>query len=147
MSAVTFTNTITINRAAADVFSYLAKFENIPRWNYAIAETRKVSDGPVGVGSRYWQIRTVPNRAEEYFEVVEFEPRRKLGIHGDIGPFSGCLAYLLEDGGGITALTNACQLHGRGPLGAVAPLLTRQVRSAVAANLEVLRQLLERGEA
>jgi uncharacterized protein YndB with AHSA1/START domain len=145
MSAVTFANTLTINRPLADVFAYLAEFENIPRWNYAIAETRKISDGPVGVGTRCWQLRTIPSRAEEYFEVIEFEPRRKLAIRGDIGPLSGDIAYVLEDTPGGTALTNACSLRARGAAGLLAPLLTQRVSSAVAANLDVLRQLLEGG--
>ena len=59
-----FVNTITIDRAPGAVFAYLAEFENVPRWNYAIAETRKVTDGPVGVGARYVQLRTIPSRTE-----------------------------------------------------------------------------------
>ena len=146
MSPVTFTNTITIDRAPADVFAYLSEFENIPRWNYAIAETRKISEGPVGVGTRCRQIRTVPNRTEEYFEVIEFEPERALAIRGDTGPFSADIAYLLEHVQGATVLKNTCSLRARGAAGLVAPLLTRRVRSAVAAHLGVLQQLLERGE-
>jgi len=147
MSPVTFTNTITIDRAPADVFAYLSQFENIPRWNYAIAETHKISEGPVGVGTRCRQIRTIPSRAEEYFEVTEFEPERALAIRGDIGPFSGDISYLFEHLQGATVLKNTCSLRARGSTGLVAPLLTRRVRSAVAANLGVLRQLLERAEA
>jgi uncharacterized protein YndB with AHSA1/START domain len=147
MSPLTFANTITINRPPVDVFAYLAAFENIPRWNYAIAETRKIGEGPVGVGTRYRQLRTIPSRAEEYFEVIEFQPERRLAIRGDIGPLSGDVAYLLEEGDGTTTLTNACTLRARGATGLLAPLLTRQVSSAVAANLDVLRQLLEGGDA
>lgn len=146
MSPVAFVNRITINRAPAEVFAYLATFENVPRWNYAIAQTRQVGDEPVGVGTRYRQIRTIPKRTEEYFEVTEFEPQHRLAIRGDIGPFSGDIAYLLEDARTGTALTNTCTLHARGAGALLAPLLTRQVSSAVAANLDVLRQLLERGE-
>ncbi len=58
-----FTNTITIDRPPAEVFAFLAQFENVPRWNYAISETRKISRGPVGVGSRYVQARTLPTRS------------------------------------------------------------------------------------
>lgn len=147
MRPVAFANTIAIDRAPAEVFAYLAAFENIPRWNYAIAETRKIGDGRVGVGTRFRQTRTIPNRAEEYFEVTEFEPERRIAIRGDIGPFSGDITYLLEDTRTGTALTNTCTLQARGAKGLLAPLLTRQVSSAVAANLDVLRQLLERGEA
>jgi uncharacterized protein YndB with AHSA1/START domain len=147
MSSLTFANTITISRPPADVFAYLAAFENVPRWNYAIAETRKLGEAPVGVGTRYRQLRTIPSRAEEYFEVIEFQPQRELAIRGDIGPFSGEIAYLLEETPDGTTLTNTCALRARGATGLLAPLLTRQVSSAVAANLDVLRQLLERGDA
>src|SRR5215472_1479027 len=64
-----FTNTTTIARRPAEVFAYLAHFENVPRWNYAISDTRKTSSGPVGVGSHYRQTRTLPTQSEETFEV------------------------------------------------------------------------------
>jgi uncharacterized membrane protein len=46
-TAASFENTVTIRRPIAAVFAFLADFENIPAWNYAIVETRKVSPGPV----------------------------------------------------------------------------------------------------
>jgi uncharacterized protein YndB with AHSA1/START domain len=61
---VKFTNTITINRPPATVFAYVADLENLPRWNYAIQETRKTTSGPVNVGTQYRQIRAVPTRSE-----------------------------------------------------------------------------------
>jgi hypothetical protein len=45
-----FENTVTIRRPIAAVFAFLADFENIPAWNYAIVETRKVSPGAGGWG-------------------------------------------------------------------------------------------------
>ena len=64
---------MTIRRPAEEVFAFLADFENIPRWNYAIEETKKASAGPVGVGTRYRQTRSVPARSVEAFEVTVFE--------------------------------------------------------------------------
>src|SRR6266568_9139202 len=87
---------------------------------------------------------TIPTRSEETFEVVEFEPDRRLVIRGQIGPFSGDIAYLLEGAANATVLTNTCDLRAHGPLSAMAPLATRRVQSAVAANLDVLKQILER---
>ena len=138
-----FVNTITINREPAAVFSYLAEFENVPQWNYAIAKTQKVTDGPVQVGARYRQLRTVPARSEECFEVVEYEPDRRLRIRGQLGPLSGEISYVLQRVGDTTVLTNAADIHARGPLSIVDPVLTRRVKSSVAANLGVLKQILE----
>jgi uncharacterized protein YndB with AHSA1/START domain len=139
-----FTNTVTINRPTADVFAFLAHFENVPRWNHAISETRKITGGPVDVGSVYRQTRTLPSRSEETFEVTEFEPDRRLSIRGALGPFQGEITYLLEAAGNATALANTMNLQPSGPLRLVAPLAASRVKSAVAANLDTLKQILER---
>jgi hypothetical protein len=68
----TFENTVMIRRPIEEVFGFLSQFENVPKWNYAIVETRRVSEGPVGVGTIYHQVRSVPSRSEERFEVTAF---------------------------------------------------------------------------
>jgi carbon monoxide dehydrogenase subunit G len=139
-----FENTVTIRRPVAAVFAFLADFENVPAWNDAIVETRKVSPGPVGVGTTYRQIRSVPRRSQEGFEVTVFEPASRLEVQGELGPFEARLSYALEPAAGGTKLTNAVELRASGLLSMVAPLATSRVKRAVAANLDTLRQILER---
>jgi hypothetical protein len=141
---VNFTNTTVINRPPAEVFSFLADFENVPLWNYAISETRKISGGPVGVGSRYRQTRTLPARSEETFEVTEFEPDHKLAIRGPLGPFQADVSYLLTAAGDGTSVSNTMDLRPTGVSRLVAPLAGSRVRSAVATHLDSLKQLLEK---
>ena len=137
------TNTITINRQPAEVFRFLARFENVPLWNHAISETRKITAGPVGVGSRYRQTRTLATPTSETFEVTEFEPDRRLSINGALGPFRGEVTYQLTPAGDGTTLTNTMHLQPSGPLRFVAPLAAPRVKAAVAANLGTLKQILE----
>jgi uncharacterized protein YndB with AHSA1/START domain len=139
-----FANTVRIDRRPAEVFAFLARFENIPQWNYAISETRNEAGGPVGVGSRYRQTRTLPTRSEETFVVTEFEPDRRLSIRGALGPFHGDITYVLEPAGNGTILSNTMSLQASGPLRVVAPLATSRVKEAVAANLGTLKEILER---
>ena len=142
----TFENTVTIRRAVEDVFAFLADFDNIPTWNYAIVETNKTSPGPVGVGTTYRQLRSVPSRSEEGFQVTAFEPSSRLEVHGDIGPFTATISYLLAPTDHGTRLTNVVDLESAsGPLRLVAPLAASRVKTAVAANLHTLKQLLETG--
>jgi uncharacterized protein YndB with AHSA1/START domain len=143
----TFQNTVTIRRPIEDVFAFLADFENIPTWNYAIEQTRKTSPGPIGVGTTYRQIRTIPSRSEEGFEVTGFEPTRRLEIRGDIGPFAATVSYLLAPMGGTTQLTNAVDLAPSSrALRLLAPLAASRVKAAVAANLDTLRRIPETGQ-
>jgi len=140
-----FTITITINRPVADVFAYLADLEKLPRWNYAIQQTRKVSPGPVAIGTRYDQVRTVPTRQEESLEVVELDDGRKLTVRGTLNKLPARLGYDLEPVGETTVLTNSVELTVQGPLVLASPLATRHVKQAVAANLAVLKEILEGG--
>ncbi len=138
-----FSNTITICRPAADVFAFLSHLENLPRWNYAICETRMTSPEPVGVGSRYVQTRRLPTRSTDMLEIIEYLPNQTLSIRGRFGLLSGTSTYLLEGFGDITRLTNTMNLITTGALSVVALVATAQVRSAVAANLVVLKEIVE----
>ena len=140
----TFENTVTIRRSVEDVFRFLADFENLPRWNYAIVETRKVSQGPVGVGTIYQQVRSVPSRSEERFEVTAHDPPRQLEIQGQLGPFPSRLSYALDAVPEGTRVTNAVELELRGPGRLLGRVAVPGVRDAVAANLQKLKELLER---
>ncbi|HEX5906492.1 MAG TPA: SRPBCC family protein [Propionibacteriaceae bacterium] len=109
-----FENTVMIGRPIEEVFGFLADFENIPKWNYAIVETRKVSQGPVGVGTIYQQVRSVPSRSEEHFEVTAHNPPCQLEIRGQLGPFPSHLAYALDAVPEGTRVTNSVELELRG---------------------------------
>jgi uncharacterized protein YndB with AHSA1/START domain len=138
-----FSNTITIDRHPAAVFGYLADLENLPQWNYAIQQTRKVTAGPVGVGSRYLQTRTVPVHREEGLEVIEFDPDRSLTVRGSLNSLRALISYTLRPDGDTTALTNTVDLQPPRALNLLAPIATHRIQSAVAANLNVLKQTLE----
>jgi len=139
-----FTNTVTIDRPPVVVFAYLAELENVPRWNYAISDTRKITAGPVGVGSRYVQTRTIPAPGKEHIEVIEFEPDRRITLRGSLNSFPAELSYTLHPDGKSTILLNSVGLRPPAPLNLLAPLATHRIKAAVAANLDVLKQTLER---
>jgi carbon monoxide dehydrogenase subunit G len=140
---VHFVNVVDVELPIEDVFAYLADFENVPSWNYAIAETEKTSDGPVGVGTTYRQVRTLPSRSEESFEVTVYEPHRSLGLSGTLGPFAADLEYQLESSERGTRLTNEVELRPRGIAGMVGRLANSKVKEAVADNLAELKRILE----
>jgi len=141
-------NTVTIMRPAEEVFAYLADAENLPRWNYAIEQTRKITAGPVGVGTVYRQTRTIPSRSQEEFEIVVFQPPGQLVLDGTFGPFRARTSYLLEPVAGGTGLTNRWELEATSaPLRLLAPVAIPRVKAAVAKNLRTLKQILENARA
>ncbi|HEX2153752.1 MAG TPA: SRPBCC family protein [Acidimicrobiia bacterium] len=138
-----FLNAVDIERPIEEVFAYLADFENIPDWNYAIVETQKTSEGPVGIGSTYRQVRSLPSRSEETFEVTDYRSHQSLTISGTMGPFIGDLKYRLESTARGTRVTNEVDLQPRGMVGLVGQLAGSRVKEAVATNLNELKRILE----
>ncbi|WP_328522352.1 SRPBCC family protein [Kribbella sp. NBC_00359] len=138
-----FTNTITIERPPDTVFAYLANLENLPRWNYALAETRQLTPGPPGVGTRYLQTRTIPVHAEETLEIIELTPNQQLTVQGTLNALPAHLTYTLLPEGTATTLSNTVNLQAPRPLNLLAPIALGRIKPAVAANLAVLKQLLE----
>ncbi len=52
-----FENTIRIDRPIGEVFAFLSDLENVPKWNYYVVEVTKLSNGPIGIGTIYHQVR------------------------------------------------------------------------------------------
>lgn len=139
-----FDNAVRIDSPTAEVFAFLSDFENVPLWNYAISATRRTNPGLLGVGARYTQVRTMPRYSSEAFEVTAFQPGRLVTIRGTLGPFRAESSYRLEDIDGSTLLTDSMRLEATGVRRLAVGLTGSQIRAAVAANLGVLKQLLER---
>lgn len=57
-----FENEIVIDRPADGVFAYWADLERVPERAATVIERRKLSDGPVGVGSRFHELSAAARR-------------------------------------------------------------------------------------
>ena len=118
-----FKNTITINKPRDVVFAYLANLEHLPEWNYAIRRTTQLTPGPVRVGTKYTQERTLPHVMTESLEITDFKPDFLLQISGGFGPFPfGISTYQLDTTGGGVLLHNHIRVEAKGPLALIAPL-------------------------
>jgi carbon monoxide dehydrogenase subunit G len=135
---IRFKNTVVIGRPGDEVFSFLSNFENMPKWNYFVLEVRKLTDGPVGLGSTFHQVR---KSDEQQYRIVEFEPDRTVAVETLSAPHLR-MRFALEPEGGGTKLTDEWELQPTG-LGLLAQLAAGKIRSAVAENLGKLKELLE----
>ena len=140
---IRFSNTIDIARTPADVFAYLADLEHTPEWNWAVTRTRKLDPGPVAVGTRFRQTRSVPRQAVEVLEVTRLDADRRIDIVEDLAPLAAHLTYELSPVPHGTRLSNVVELDPPGPHGFLGSLFTDRIQASVAQNLGVLRTVLE----
>jgi uncharacterized protein YndB with AHSA1/START domain len=139
-----FSYTVEIQRSPRDVYAYLAEMEKAPRWNTSVSTTRKLTPGPLKVGSRFQHFGFPPERSAQTVEVTTLEPGRKLEVTGALGSFRGRSRFDLTPSGRGTRLTNTVELETPLAMRVVAPLARPRLRAAAAEDLHLLKRALER---
>jgi uncharacterized protein YndB with AHSA1/START domain len=142
---ITFTNTVNIDRPIDEVFAYLADLEHTPEWNWAITETKKVTPGPASVGTRYRQIRSVPQVSTEELEIIALDPDRRIEIRATLADLPAHLVYELDQVSTGTSVTNTVEIEPQGVFRLIGPVVGGRAKNAVAENLSKLKELLEAG--
>jgi carbon monoxide dehydrogenase subunit G len=75
--------TITVKGAIDDVFAYVADFANSEEWDPGVARTERLTEGAVGVGSRYRvMVRFFGRTAPMEYEITEYDPPRRVVLTG-----------------------------------------------------------------
>jgi uncharacterized protein YndB with AHSA1/START domain len=137
--------TVTIARPTDEVFAFVADGTTAPRWRPAVLDIALESGS--GLGARYRQGVTGPGgrRIAADYEVVAYEPPRRLGFRATAGPVRPTGEYRFESVPEGTKLTFSldAQLSGIARL-----LMGRAVQSSMDAevgSLDRLRSILESG--
>jgi uncharacterized protein YndB with AHSA1/START domain len=145
----TFRTAIHVDRPADDVFAVLADTEQMPSWYEAVTAVSKVRLGPIGRGSRYRLVRSLPGGVvENEVEITEYEPARRFTLSSISGPTPFRYRYTLEpvDGGRATALTLFGDITTEGLSGvpaALGPIATQAFKHGMGRNLAVLKRIVE----
>ncbi len=141
---IEFENTIGIDRPIAEVFAFLSDLENIPKWNYYVLEVTKLSNGLIGIGTIYHQVRKTD---EQDLRITELDQNHKMVVK--TLPQSSPrleMRFTLYEEGNTTCIRDEWRLDSGWP----APLEwlgVGKIKSAVAENLTKLKELLEKGQA
>ena len=140
---IEFENTIHIDRPIAEVFEFLSDFENIPKWNYFVLEVRKLSDGPIRIGTTYHQVRKTD---EQDIRITELDQNHKIVVK-TLPQSSPSLEmrFTLYEEGNTTRIRDEWRLESGWPA-PVEWLGTGRIKSAVAENLTKLKELVEEGQ-
>jgi uncharacterized protein YndB with AHSA1/START domain len=135
-----------IARPIEDVFAYVTDLRTEPLWDSAVRVAEVESGGPLRVGARVHNVRSVMGRAVETFnEITAYEPPRAFGFHGDV-PFPVRGGYRFTPEGSGTRIEFYSEAELRGVLGLLAPLTTRVFAAQMRARFVTLKALLEASE-
>jgi uncharacterized protein YndB with AHSA1/START domain len=136
---------VIIRRPVEEVFAYVTDLTHSAEWQAGLLEVRKLTDGPVGVGTRYAFVRQFMGRkVEAANEFVAYEPNRKVQFRIASGPMPGQGTYLFEATPDGTKVTSIVELEPGGLSRLATPLIAASLRREITAGLPVLKELVER---
>ncbi len=133
-------STVRIERAPEEVFDYIVDLRNELEWNPGVESMEKLTEGPVGTGTRYrakW-------KRSKYIEVecTAFDrPRRWVYVNG--GPVSVTLTIVLTAEGTGTRLVSRFDAHPHGLMRLGFPIFLRIMRRQEAETMSNLKRKLE----
>lgn len=100
-------------------------YDNHPRWESEVLEIRRLTDGPVGVGSRAVMVRKdFGRRSEVVYQCTEFEPDRRIAFDHVDSALSFHIAFTLTPTGPDSCECRvAVRARPRGALRLMTPLI------------------------
>jgi uncharacterized protein YndB with AHSA1/START domain len=136
---------IVISRPIADVFAYVANFENHPQWEKNFRQVRRLSAGDDGVGTKYECVFKVPGQqVTATLEITGYEPERRIGFRADKPAMAKPVGEILfaPEGAG-TRVTLRPRPEIGGPMRLIAPLMAGYIRRNNLSHLRLLKERLE----
>lgn len=139
---------ILIERPVAEVFDYVADERHEPAYNAAMLRSEKVTDGPIGVGTRFRAtVRQGLRPVDMEIEFTEYDRPRLLASTTDTETLHIAGTLTFGPAGSGTRMGWTWDLHPRGLMRALAPLVTWIGRRQEQRVWSGLKRLLESGEA
>lgn len=72
-----------VARPQHEAFAYTADFSNIQHWDPGVVSSTKITNGPVGVGTRYEvELRFGSGTTQMIYEIAVYEPYRRVVLVG-----------------------------------------------------------------
>jgi uncharacterized protein YndB with AHSA1/START domain len=137
----------TIDRAPSDVFAFVADQTNAPRWQQGLHEVRRLTPGPIGVGSEHQFLREFAGRRlQSRNRFVRYEPPRLVEFEIPAGWLSGRASYQVEPRGMASLLTSRMEFQAAGPGRLLEPLLARVLARDARRDDVTLKRILEKHE-
>ena len=133
-----------IKRPISEVFDFVSRAENMPKWAEKIVAAAQTSDGPVDVGTTCYVVAKAMGReATQEFVVTECVRDKIYVAKSTSGPMQIETRYDLEEADGGTNLRASVSANMSGIMAMAGPLIARKMKRQFEEDHANLKQMLE----
>ena len=136
---------IEVARDAADAFRYVSEFANAAEWDPGIAESRKLTDEPVRVGSEYDVVALFRDKRQRFrYRVTELDDGRRVVLAGVGDKATSVDEIVVEPEGAGSRITYTADIKLKGLRRVAEPLLKPMLKKTADDALAGLKRTLDR---
>ncbi|NIM94393.1 MAG: hypothetical protein GTO18_11890 [Anaerolineales bacterium] len=140
----TIEHSIVIDRPVEEVFAYVSDWGKQADWQPDILESKVITEGPIGVGSKAQEVRQFLGRKmETIIEVTAYEKDKSFTIKSNEGPVAFEAVQTFERVEGGTKVSIHAEAETGGFFKLAEPLVARSVKKQFEEDFERLKKLLE----
>ncbi len=128
---------IVVTRPPADAFRYIAEFAHTAEWDPGIAESRKLTEGPVRVGTQFDVVALFRGKRQRFlYTVTDLDEGRRIVLAGDGAQATSVDEITVEPNGDGSRVSYTAEVKLKGirriaePL--LKPMLTKTGKEALA---------------
>jgi len=144
---LTVEHSIEINKPVEQVWDFLTDFQNTPKWDIGVLETRQTSAGAAGLGTTFQNIGPfLGQTAVREYKVTEYEPKNKVTVKLMTSSKSiqnAEVCYVFEPAKNGTKLTFMGSVEFRGLFKLIQPILLQRAKRDGQGDLSNLKRLIE----
>ncbi|MGZ8782132.1 MAG: SRPBCC family protein [Gaiellaceae bacterium] len=134
---------IDVTRPAADAFRYAAEFEHTAEWDPGIAESRRLTDGPVRVGTQFDVVALFRGKRQRFlYTVTELDDGRRIVLAGDGEKATSVDEITVEPKGDGSRISYTAEIKVKGIARLAEPLLKPMLAKTAKEALDGLEQKL-----
>lgn len=143
--AIKFDLSVKINKPVGAVFEFMADPGNDMLWQSGVLDSKRISEGPMGVGTlEESENQLMGRRIKSTLEVTEYEINRKITYKTTSGPIPFEAKYIFDPiSEGETRVTFVAEGDVGGFFKLAEPLVGRAVQREWEANLRTLKDIVE----
>jgi uncharacterized protein YndB with AHSA1/START domain len=133
-----------INRSPQEVFDFITDSDHAPKVGGSITSMVKLSEGPVGVGTRYRETRLMKGEEHEAeLEVVEYDSNHRYAMKNETDGIETIYRYRFHPERGGTRVDLVCEVRGSGVKKLLIPVVVSVLKKEDGDHLERLKQAME----
>jgi uncharacterized protein YndB with AHSA1/START domain len=133
-----------IERPRTEVFDFMCKLNNVPLWLDGCKKVWEVEGDSEAVGGKVAHLdEFMGQEFEAHFEVLEWEPNKRMVFEAISGPFRGMSEETLEDEGDGTLVRIRVKGDPTGFLKVLSFGAKRMAQQQIERSLDNLKEVLE----